>query len=241
LRPGARALRRCNRAGATRDRRPNAHQAQPAAKQHVNSGGNPATRWLAAGFRGAPKEIRAPDVRFRRPRSVRDTWEIPKSRIKIDRRTGAPKKRASPSSDPGRAVRRERKRGRHRGRLRVAGGADRSAPEGRGRSFPLRLRGRFHDRFDNLLLAQRPRGRSSRRIEARTTNSYGKTAAERELVLCVLAGHGAASPSDVHARDRCHSKCSSRQAAPRSTSRGSGAAAGAVEAVLRRISRVHAP
>jgi len=174
-------------------------------------------------------------------RSVRDTWEIPKSRIKIDRRTGAPKKRASPSSDPGRAVRRERKRGRHRGRLRVAGGADRSAPEGRGRSFPLRLRGRFHDRFDNLLLAQRLRGRSSRRIEARTTNSYGKTAAERELVLCVLAGHGAASPSDVHARDRCHSKCSSRQAAPRSTSRGSGAAAGAVEAVLRRISRVHAP
>jgi dephospho-CoA kinase len=47
--------------------------------------------------------------------------------------------------------------------------------------------GRFYDRFDAVVLLSAPAKVLLSRIEARTTNPYGKTAAQRELVLRDLA------------------------------------------------------
>jgi dephospho-CoA kinase len=47
--------------------------------------------------------------------------------------------------------------------------------------------GRFYDRFDAVVLLSAPANVLLSRIEARTTNSYGKTAGQRELVLRDLA------------------------------------------------------
>ena len=47
--------------------------------------------------------------------------------------------------------------------------------------------GRFYDRFDAIVLLSAPANVLLRRIGARTTNPYGKTAAQRELVLRDLA------------------------------------------------------
>jgi dephospho-CoA kinase len=47
--------------------------------------------------------------------------------------------------------------------------------------------GRFYDRFDAVVLLSAPANVLLSRIEARTTNPYGKTAAQRELVLRDLA------------------------------------------------------
>jgi shikimate kinase len=46
---------------------------------------------------------------------------------------------------------------------------------------------RFYDRFDAVVLLSAPAKVLLSRIEARTTNPYGKTAAQRELVLRELA------------------------------------------------------
>ncbi|MGH2883662.1 MAG: AAA family ATPase [Solirubrobacteraceae bacterium] len=47
--------------------------------------------------------------------------------------------------------------------------------------------GRFYDRFDAVVLLSAPANVLLSRIEARTSNPYGKTAAQRELVLRHLA------------------------------------------------------
>ena len=47
--------------------------------------------------------------------------------------------------------------------------------------------GRFYDRFDAVALLSAPANVLLSRIEARTTNPYGKTAPQRELVLRELA------------------------------------------------------
>jgi dephospho-CoA kinase len=47
--------------------------------------------------------------------------------------------------------------------------------------------GKFHDRFDAVVLLSAPAEVLLDRIEHRTTNDYGKTAAERALVLHHLA------------------------------------------------------
>jgi dephospho-CoA kinase len=47
--------------------------------------------------------------------------------------------------------------------------------------------GRFYDRFDAVVLLSAPADVLLGRIETRTTNRYGKTAAQRELVLRHLA------------------------------------------------------
>jgi shikimate kinase len=47
--------------------------------------------------------------------------------------------------------------------------------------------GRFYDRFDAVVLLSAPADVLLGRIQTRTTNPYGKTAAERELVLGDLA------------------------------------------------------
>ncbi len=47
--------------------------------------------------------------------------------------------------------------------------------------------GRFYDRFDAVVLLSAPANVLLSRIETRTTNPYGKTAAQRELVLRNLA------------------------------------------------------
>jgi shikimate kinase len=47
--------------------------------------------------------------------------------------------------------------------------------------------GRFYDRFDAVVLLSAPVSVLLGRIQTRTTNPYGKTAAERELVLRDLA------------------------------------------------------
>jgi dephospho-CoA kinase len=47
--------------------------------------------------------------------------------------------------------------------------------------------GRFYDRFDSIVLLAAPAEVLISRIEARTTNPYGKTAEERELILRHLA------------------------------------------------------
>jgi hypothetical protein len=47
--------------------------------------------------------------------------------------------------------------------------------------------GRFYPRFDEIVLLSAPAEVLLRRIEARTTNSYGKTSRQRELVLRDLA------------------------------------------------------
>ncbi len=47
--------------------------------------------------------------------------------------------------------------------------------------------GRFYDRFDAVVLLSAPANILLSRIETRTTNPYGKTAAQRELVLRHLA------------------------------------------------------
>jgi hypothetical protein len=47
--------------------------------------------------------------------------------------------------------------------------------------------GRFYPRFDEIVLLSAPAEVLLRRIEARTTNSYGKTPRQRELVLRDLA------------------------------------------------------
>ncbi len=47
--------------------------------------------------------------------------------------------------------------------------------------------GRFYDRFDAVVLLSAPAHVLLSRIETRTTNPYGKTAAERELVVHQLA------------------------------------------------------
>jgi dephospho-CoA kinase len=47
--------------------------------------------------------------------------------------------------------------------------------------------GRFYDRFDAIVLLSAPASVLLSRIEARTTNPYGKTAAQRESVLRDLA------------------------------------------------------
>jgi thymidylate kinase len=74
----------------------------------------------------------------------------------------------------------------------VAGGADRGASGGSQRPFPLCVRdglepGRFYDRFDAVVLLGTPANVLLSRIEARTSNPYGKTNAQRELVLRHLA------------------------------------------------------
>ena len=43
--------------------------------------------------------------------------------------------------------------------------------------------GRFYDRFDAVVLLSAPENVLLHRIAARTTNDYGKSAAERELIL----------------------------------------------------------
>ena len=43
--------------------------------------------------------------------------------------------------------------------------------------------GRFYDRFEAVVLLSAPANVLLSRIEARTTNPYGKTAAQREIVL----------------------------------------------------------
>jgi shikimate kinase len=47
--------------------------------------------------------------------------------------------------------------------------------------------GRFYDRFDAVVLLSAPAHVLLSRIETRTTNPFGKTAAQRERVLCDLA------------------------------------------------------
>jgi dephospho-CoA kinase len=47
--------------------------------------------------------------------------------------------------------------------------------------------GRFYDRFDAVVLLSAPANVLLARLESRTTNPYGKTAAQRELVLRELA------------------------------------------------------
>jgi dephospho-CoA kinase len=47
--------------------------------------------------------------------------------------------------------------------------------------------GRFYPRFDEIVLLSAPAEVLLKRIEARTTNRYGKTPAQRELVLRELA------------------------------------------------------
>jgi dephospho-CoA kinase len=47
--------------------------------------------------------------------------------------------------------------------------------------------GRFYPRFDAVVLLSAPVEVLLRRIEARTTNGYGKTAEERELILSDVA------------------------------------------------------
>jgi dephospho-CoA kinase len=47
--------------------------------------------------------------------------------------------------------------------------------------------GRFYDRFDAVVLLSAPAAVLLARIEQRTTNSYGKSPAERELILQHLA------------------------------------------------------
>ena len=47
--------------------------------------------------------------------------------------------------------------------------------------------GRFYDRFDAIVLLSAPADVIRDRIERRTTNPYGKTSGERELVLADLA------------------------------------------------------
>jgi dephospho-CoA kinase len=47
--------------------------------------------------------------------------------------------------------------------------------------------GRFYPRFDEIVLLSAPADVLLRRIEARTTNRYGKTSEQRELVLRDLA------------------------------------------------------
>jgi broad-specificity NMP kinase len=47
--------------------------------------------------------------------------------------------------------------------------------------------GRFYPRFDAVVLLSAPVDVLLRRIEARTTNNYGKTAAERALILSDIA------------------------------------------------------
>ena len=47
--------------------------------------------------------------------------------------------------------------------------------------------GRFYDGFDAVVLLSAPANVLLRRIESRTTNPYGKTAAQRALVLRDLA------------------------------------------------------
>ena len=47
--------------------------------------------------------------------------------------------------------------------------------------------GRFYDRFDAVVLLSAPASVLLNRLERRTTNPFGKTAAQRELVLRYLA------------------------------------------------------
>jgi dephospho-CoA kinase len=47
--------------------------------------------------------------------------------------------------------------------------------------------GRFYPRFDSVVLLSAPVEVLLRRIEARTTNRYGKTAEDRELILSDVA------------------------------------------------------
>lgn len=47
--------------------------------------------------------------------------------------------------------------------------------------------GKFYDRFDAVVLLAAPAGVIFDRVRTRTTNRYGKTAAERELILGDLA------------------------------------------------------
>lgn len=47
--------------------------------------------------------------------------------------------------------------------------------------------GRFYDRFDSVVLLAAPAEVLMARLEGRTTNPYGKTAEERELILRHLA------------------------------------------------------
>jgi broad-specificity NMP kinase len=63
----------------------------------------------------------------------------------------------------------------------------------RGREAPLFVsgsvsnQGRFYPRFDAVVLLRAPTEVLLSRIESRTTNDYGKTAEERELILEHLA------------------------------------------------------
>lgn len=51
----------------------------------------------------------------------------------------------------------------------------------------VRNQGKFYDRFDAVVLLSAPGEAILDRIAHRTTNNYGKTAAERELILHHLA------------------------------------------------------
>ena len=62
--------------------------------------------------------------------------------------------------------------------------------------------GRFYPRFDAVVLLSAPAEVLLRRIETRTTNDYGKTPAERALVIRAHRRGGAAPPCELHARDR---------------------------------------
>jgi len=77
-------------------------------------------------------------------------------------------------------------------RLRVARRPHCRAALARARRAALRVRdglepGRFYPRFDAVVLLSAPAEVLLGRIESRTTNDYGKTAEERELILEHLA------------------------------------------------------
>jgi hypothetical protein len=77
----------------------------------------------------------------------------------------------------------------------------------------VRNQGKFNDRFDAVvLLSARPEVILDR-VARRTTNDYGKAAAERELILHHLVTVGTAASGGMHARV-------GREQAPRRGGRG---------------------
>ena len=59
--------------------------------------------------------------------------------------------------------------------------------------------GRFYDRFDAVVLLSAPAELILGRIESRTTNSYGKTADEREAILQDIASAEPQAAGNLHA------------------------------------------
>jgi dephospho-CoA kinase len=62
--------------------------------------------------------------------------------------------------------------------------------------------GRFYPEFDAVVLLSAPAEVLLDRIADRTTNDYGKSAEERDLILEHRRGGRAAAPRNVHARAR---------------------------------------